>query len=258
MMTRYEAWLNKKSLSAIDPAIYILDISYNAPIFVMTASDRPGRNGQMVTDRHAQSTSVTITFEIHDQDIVRRQTICSRVQAWAIQGGYLTTNDKRGQRLCVDCDGIPAIDSALKWRNALRVTFTAYEQPFWEDENPRSTTIAGTNVSKTLYVPGFGAMTRVEVKARNTSGETMNALTLKAGGTTFDFEGLELEAGQTLEIGYDKHGLLAISANGVSKMHCRTEESDDELMIETRKTSMMSIYAGGSISAVFEARGLYL
>lgn len=258
MMTRYEAWLNKKSLSAIDPAIYIRDIAYDATRFATTMSDKTGRDGQRVLDRHARSTSVVITIEIHEQDVARRQDVCSRVQAWAMHGGKLTTNDKRGQQLNVICDNPPVITSALKWTQTLKITFTAYEQPFWEDEYPRSVTLNGSNVTKSLYVPGIGAMTRVTADVKNVSGGVLNALTLKAGGSTFSFAGLALASGDALTVDYDENGLLRIRVGGVSKMHCRTAESDDDLLIETGKMHEMSVIAGGDVNAVFEARGLYL
>ncbi len=256
MTTRYEAWLDKKSLSAIDPAIYIRDIAYDAPRFAMTTSSIPGRNGQRIASRHAQSTSVTIAIEIHEQDIAKRQEICQRVQAWAAKGGSLTTNDRRGQRLRVICETPPVIASALKWTQPLKITFTAYEQPFWEDEYPRSVTLNGTG-SKSMYAPGIGVLTRVEVVARNTSGSTVNALTLKAGGTTMVFSGLGLASGETLEIGYDENGLLVIRSGSTSKMKCRTADSDDDLMIETGKNETVSV-SDADVNVTFKARGLYM
>lgn len=258
MMTRYEAWLNKKSLSAIDPAVYILDIAYGAPRFAMTASDIPGRNGQRATDRHAQSTSVVITFEIHEQDVARRQDICRRVQAWAMQGGALTTNDRRGQRLNVICETPPVIESALKWKQPLKMTFTAYEQPFWEDEHPRAVTLEGKDVRKSLYAPGFGAYTRAEATVRNMSGGVINALTIQTGESTFDFEGLGLTDGAVLDIGYGESGLLYIRAGEETKMQCRTATSDDDLMIQTGGAEAVSVKADGKVSTVIRARGLYL
>ena len=258
MMTRYEAWLNDKSLSAIDPAICILDIAYSGPNFALTMSDIPGRNGQRVKERRAQSTSATVTFEIREQDVARRQDVCRRVQAWAMHGGALTTSDRRGQRLNVICDNPPAIGSTLKWTQAIKMTFTAYEQPFWEDEYPRSVTVSGSDAEKSLYVAGIGAMTRVWAEARNTSSETIDALTLKAGGATFEFEGLGLAAGETLSVGYDESGLLYIKAGEESKMHCRAPASDDELMIRTGGAEIMRVEASGDVSATFRARGLYL
>lgn len=258
MRTRYEAFLNKKSLSAIDPAIYILDIAYDAPRFSMETNAIPGRDGLRVSDRHAQSTSVTIKFEIHDQDIARRQDICRRVQGWAMQGGILTTNDRRGQRLNVICESLPSIDSALRWTKSLSVMLTAYEQPFWEDEQSRRVSISGASGSASLYAPGFGALTRVEADVKNNSSSTINALTLKAGATTFDFTGLSLAPGGTLRIGYDENGLLSIRAGEESKMSSRTSASDDDLMIRTGRAETVSVTAGGSVSAVFHARGLYL
>ena len=258
MMTRYEAWLDKKGLSAIDPSVYILDIAYSAPRMMTNAVDIAGRNGQRVISRLARNTSVVITLEIHEQDTARRQDVCRRVQAWAMGGGILTVNDRPGQRLCVICDSPPEISSALKWTQPLKVTLTAYEQPFWEDEYPRSVTLNGTSDRKTLYVPGIGAETRTEVKVSNTSSMPLDALTIKAGGTTMEFEGLSLGAGEMLEIDYDEHALLRIRAGGVSKMSCRTAASDDELLLKTGKASEVSVQADGPVSALIRTRGLYL
>lgn len=258
MMTRYEAWLDKKSLSAVDPSVYILDIAYGSPRFAIDTADKPGRNGQHVTGMNARNSSVVITFEIREQDTERRQEVCRRVQAWAMGGGVLTTRDRRGQRLCVICEDPAAISSALKWTQPLKITLTAYEQPFWEDEYPRSASVSGTNATKSLYVPGIGAQTRAEASVKNLSGGTIDALTLKAGGTTFDFVGLGLGAGETLEVGYDENDLLTIRVGDVSKMSCRTAESDDDLMLTTGKSESVSVYSGGEVSATFKARGLYL
>lgn len=258
MVTRYEVWLDKMSLSAVDPTIYIRDIAYEAPVFALTANDKNGRDGQRVTSRHARNTSVSISFEIHEQDTARRQDVCRKVQAWAARGGMLTTNDRTGQQLRVICDVPPVISSALKWTQALRVTFTAYEQPYWEDAYPRRASVDSENNRGTLYAPGNGALTRVEATVKNGAGSTINALTLKAGGTTFHFEELALASGETLEIGYDEDGLLYIRAGGESKLSCRTAESDDDLMIVTGKMESVSVEAPAGVSVTFKARGLYL
>ena len=258
MMTRYEAWLNKKSLSAIDPSIYILDIAYESPRFILDMVDKPGKDGKYFTGRNARSSSVVIPFEIREQDTARRQDVCRRVQAWAMGGGILTTRDRRDQRLRVICEDPSAVSSALKWTQPIKITLTAYEQPFWEDEHPRSATVSGTSANKSLYVPGFGAQTRVEASAKNSSGSTINALTLKAGGTTMSFEGLGLADGETLDIDYDENGLLRIRVGEVSKMSCRTAASDDDLMLITGESGVVSVSADASVTAVFRARGLYL
>lgn len=258
MVTRYEVWLNKKSLSAIDPAIYIRDISYEAPVFTQTANEINGHDGQRMTNRHARSTTVAVGFEIHEPDTARRQDICRKIQMWAAQGGNMTTNDRPGQQLRVICDNPPVISSTLKWTQPLRMTFTAYEQPYWEDEYPRRATVDAANKQKTLYAPGNGAPTRVEVEVKNGSGTSVDALTLKAGGTTFEFVGLGLASGETLMIGYDENALLHAKVGEVSKLGCRTPSSDDDLMIRTGKMENVSIEAPAGVSATFKARGLYM
>lgn len=258
MVTRYEAQLNHKRLSAIDDSICILDIATGAPRLATTATDIPGRNGMRMSSQRARNTSVEIKFEIREKDTERRQEICRRVQAWAMGGGILTVNDRPGQRLCVICDSPPEISSALKWTQPLKMTLTAYEQPFWEDEYPRTVTLSGENDRKALYVPGIGAETRVEVKVSNTSSGVIDKLTIKAGGTTMEFEGLSLGAGEMLEIDYDEHAMLRIRAGDESKMHCRTAASDDDLLLKTGKASEVSVQAGGPVSVLLRARGLYM
>lgn len=257
MRTRYEAWLDKNSLSAIDPAIYIRDIAYESPRFMTVANDIPGRNGQHVTKRYAQSSSVTISFEIHERDVERRQLICQQVQTWAANGGKLTTNDRRGQQLNVICDVLPEISSALKWTQALKITFAAYEQPFWEDEWPDVVTL-NANESKSLYVRGNGAQTRVEVSVTNTSGDVLDALTIEADASVFNLVGLTLANEETLVIDYDENGLLRMRVGEESKMVCRTAESSDDLLMKTGKFNTVSIVADGAVYAVFKVRGLYM
>lgn len=257
MMTRYEAWLDKKSLSAIDPSIYILDISYGEPRFTQTATDVPGRNGQRVTNRHAQSTSVTISLEIHEQDTAWRQDVCRRVQNWAAAGGVLTTNDRRGQQLNVVCERFPEIDSALKWTKPIKMVLTAHDQPFWEDDQARTVTLEGTDVSGELFAPGFGAKTRAEARVKNVSGGVIDVLGVQCGETWMAFDALGLGDGQTLEIGHED-GLLFIRVGDVSKMACRSANSSDELMIETGRKETVRVLAAASVSAEISARGLYL
>lgn len=258
MRTRYEAWLNKESLSAIDPSIMILDIAYGEPRFTQVLSDKPGRPGQHLTNRLLRSAQVTISMEIHEQRIEKRQNVCELVNRWAAKGGLLTTNDKRGKQLRVICESPPVIASALKWTQPVRLVFSAYEQPFWEDEYPVMEVLTGANAGASVYVPGIGAQTRAEVSVRNTSGDVLDALTVNAGGTTFDFEELGLADGETLEINHDENGLLRIRVGDVSKMACRTAESDDELLLTTGMWENVEVLAGGEVVATFKARGLYL
>lgn len=258
MMTRYAVWLDKKGLDAIDPSIFILDIAYGAPVFSNNTTDIPGRNGQRMSGRYVRSMSVTVTVEIHEYDVARRQDVCQKIQRWAMNGKVLTTNDRKGQRLRVICENPVEITSALKWTQPLKMIFTAYEQPFWEDEHPRSVTLDSVNMSKPLYTPGIGAQTRVEVTVKNVSGDAIETLTLKAGSTQMRFEGLALAANDALEIGYDENDLLFIRTGEGSKMRCRTATSDDDLMVETGKSETMSAECDAAVSVTFRTRGLYM
>lgn len=258
MMTRYAVYLDKKGLADIDPAIYILDVSYAAPTITTTAYNIPGRDGQRITNRRADMASVQVSFEIHEQDTDRREDVCRRVQEWAMKGGILTSKNKPGKRLRVVCTDPPSLPSELRWTQALKMTFAAYDPPYWEDEYPRSATVSGTSGKASLYVGGMGALARVTATVKNQSSGTLNALTLKAGGTTMEFTSLGLAAGATLTIDYGEDMLLRIRAGNTSKMDKRTAASSDDLMIPTGQASEVSVSAGASASVMFKARGLYL
>lgn len=258
MMTRYECALNGIALSGVSPAIYVTDIAYNAPKMENTAVSLAGRPGQRIMRRGVQSSSVTISFEIHEQDTARRNAICQQAQEWATGGGYLTTRDRPEQRLFVICDTPPVIGSALRWTDKIKMVFTAYDFPFWEDEEPQSVTISGTGGSASLYAGGYAAPVYVTAKVVNTSSSALGNLTLTAGDTAMTLKGIALPAGKTLVIDYDDRRILRILADGRSVLGKRTKESADDLRIEAGKAGRVSLSADASVKATFCARGLYL
>ena len=258
MMTRYSVWLNKNGLSDIDPSIIVLDIAYNAPRMQTITAARAKMPGVMVTKRQMQYASVTVTFEIHETSVRRRQMVLQKIQQWAKNGGWLTTNDRPGQRLCVICDSMPTVTSALKWTEKMRLTFTAYERPYWEDEYAQRASVSGTSGNASIYIGGVADEAPVSVNVTNTSGAPINRLTLTVGETMFAFENLALQAGEVLEIGYDEHANLYMRAGGESRMDRRTGESSDDLLAACGAHTWCSVAADNAVSAAFMARGLYL
>lgn len=257
MITRYRVSLDRQSLDAIAPEIMILDVACTSPPFSLVSSTLAGRNGQIVHRRTVPSCAVTVTFEIHTQDINRRQTVCMQVQEWAMRGGILRTNSRPHQRLRVICDRPPVITSELKWTEKLTIGFTAYEIPYWEDEN-ESIAVVAAGEEKTLFVQGSTKWVPVSADIPNTSGQTVNTLTISAGDTVFSFDGLGLASGETLSIGYDDAGLLYIRAGDVSKMDKRTPESSDELRIPVGQHAPVSVTADAAVTATFKARGRHM
>lgn len=256
MRSRYLAALDGVELSAIAPEIIVTDITHNAPVREVRASDIAGRNGKLYTRTVTSSTVVTVSFEIHTPDVRRRAAIMEDVQRWAMPGGVLTTSDRPDRVLRVVCESLPTIGSAQKWTGVCSIGFVAYAVPFWEDEAPRRVTISG-NGSKNLFVPGFAAPASVEAKVTNTGSGAISSVTLTAGETSMTFAGLALGAGQTMKLSHDARGLLTARIGGASVLDKRTAASSDELELEPVKNATLTVTTNGTASTTFEVRGRY-
>ena len=256
MRTRYLVGLDGVELSAIAPEIIVTDITHNAPVREVRASDIAGRNGKLYTRTVTSSAGVAVSFEIHTPDVRRRAAIMEDVQRWAMPGGVLTTSDRPDRVLRVVCESLPTIGSAQKWTGTCSIGFVAYAVPFWEDEAPRLVTISGHG-SKNLFVPGFAAPASVEAKVTNTGSGAISTVTLTAGDTSMTFEGLALGAGQTMTIAHDARGLLTARVSGTSVLDKRTAASSDELELEPGKNATLSVATNGTASTTFEVRGRY-
>lgn len=257
MRTRYLVGLDGVELSAIAPEIIVTDITHNAPVREVRASDIAGRNGKLYTRTVTSSTGVTVSFEIHTPDVRRRAALMEEVQRWAMPGGVLTTSDRPDRVLRVVCESPPTIGSAQKWTGVCSIGFVAYAVPFWEDETPRFVSITG-NGSKSLFVPGFAAPAGVEARVTNTGSSAISSVTLTAGETSMTFAGVVLEAGQTMTIAHDTRGLLTARIDGTSVLDKRTPESSDEFELDPGKHATLSVTTDGTASTTFEVRGRYV
>lgn len=256
MRSRYLAALDGVELSAIAPEIIVTDITHNAPVREVRASDIAGRNGKLYTRTVTSSAGVTVSFEIHTPDVRRRAAIMEDVQRWAMPGGVLTTSDRPDRVLRVVCESLPTVGSAQKWTGRCSIGFVAYAVPFWEDEAPHRVSITG-NGSKSLFVPGFAAPASVEATVKNTGNGTISTVTLTAGDTSMTFNGLSLGAGQTMTLAHDARGLLTVRIGGESVLDKRTAASSDELELDPGKNATLSVTTNGTASTTFETRGRY-
>lgn len=258
MITRYRAWMDGKPLDGVDDAVCILDIIENAPMYLTETSVPARGDGLQIKRRSRQSLSVTISLAIREKDVTRRKEIAGRINAWA-QGKYLAVNDRPSQQLAVMLTTPVMVSSALKWTDTLRLTFTAYESPWWEDAFPSTARMsAGATGSGTLPLPGNLGDARVEVHA-----EAMAAcshLTLNCGRTQLRFEGLDMAAQEMLHVRY-KDGVQRITITGPggerSALAMRTTDSDDDLLAASGGVTAVSYMADGSMRVVFSGRGRF-
>lgn len=256
MRSRYLAALDGVELSAIAPEIIVTDIKHNAPVREVRTSDIAGRNGKLYTHTVTSSAGVTVSFEIHTQDVRRRAAIMEDVQRWAMPGGVLTTSDRPDRVLRVVCETLPTVGSAQKWTGISSIGFVAYAVPFWEDETPRRVSITG-NGSKNLFVPGFAAPASVEAMIKNTGSVEISSVTLTAGDTSMTFNGLSLGSGQSMTLAHDARGLLTARIGGTSVLDKRTAASSDELELEPGRNATLTAATDGTASTTFDVRGRY-
>ena len=257
MIGRYDAAINGTWLSEIGDSVVITDISEREAKTRISTAEKAIGNGLRFIRRQRESLSVSISFVIFEQDVERRKDILMRVQSWAaaVSGSVsrLEINDRRGQYLLVRYAELPAMASAMNYQDEMTVVFTAYELPYWMDQHPSKATITKDG---SLFVPGIGE-TLVDAEITNTGSGTITSLTVACGETSLSFSGLSLGNGQTLSIAHDELGILSAKIGSTSVLANRTAESDDELVAVCGVYNPISV-SGGTVSAVFKARGVYL
>lgn len=262
MNTRYALWLNGQGLHDLDERILITDIQESAPRMQTSTVANARYDGLRVTRRTRQSLSVTISFLVREYDTARRKELCARVCAWADQGGKLTLSDRPGQYLQVHCDTPPAVTSALRWTDPLTMVFTAWEQPYWQNEFPTSVhqeIPAQTATTLTILPRGSASCCFLEATLSNPGSAAVTSLTVSTGNTMFHLADPALIApGTSLTIGYDTNGFLTILSGGVSMLHARSADSSDDLLLTPGQANQVTITADQFIAATLKARGIYL
>ena len=251
MLTRYRVWLNGQGLHDIDPTIIITDVQESKPEESVTTVGVGVRDGLRILNRRRDSLSVGIRFELREYDTARRKAIYDKIVSWACDG-VLTISDRPEQQLRVACDEVPTVSSALRWTSALTIIFTAYTQPYWEEVHPVTAVYTGSNGTVTIRPMG-NMPCMLEADVYNTSGGTINTLTISANGSAFSFASLGLAAGATLAIAYED-GILSAKIGAKSVLSARTEASSDDIELSAQ-TNTVAIQAGGNVKVTIKARG---
>lgn len=240
MITRYGVWLDSIPLDAIDPTIIITDIQESQPNMAMQTIPHAMGDGLRVTKRTRQSLSVVVRFVIREYDVTRRKAILQKIIGWAKAGKYLEINDRPEQRLRVEVDTMPTVQSALRWTQELSITFTAYGSPYWEEAMPDTFTTSGT-VQQLVNGDADKAFPDVSVSP------SASMVTVTVGDSHITLENVS----GTVLIAHD-NGVLSITEDGASILGKRTTDSSDDLVCIPGEVNTFSV-AGGS--ALFTVRG---
>jgi hypothetical protein len=235
MILRHRIALNGAQLDELDERIIVAGIDEQPGRETLSAVSRFGGWGQRVTTRHRDTLDVVVRFgmRIKAKDLPGREELFEKVIAWAVGSGWMTLNYKPDRRLRVKCVQPATVGDPWAWTGEYSITFRAYGVPYWQEVNAGSVTFRGN--SGVLTVNGT-AKTAAEVEFGNTSGGTINAVTITCGASKMVFGSLGLQSGEVLVIDHNTEGLLRIRIRGVtgayrSAMAARTAGSDDELWV---------------------------
>lgn len=253
MISRYEVSLNGVPLSSLYPAsIYVSDIAHTAASVTYATNRLMGRQGAYSGKPYITAARVGISFAVREYSTQRRQEVVQDIAAWAMNGGWLETSDRPGQRLYVRCTQYPSVASAMRWTDDLSVQFTAYDLPLWQDIAPHTVTVANGGTG-TLYLPGHY---KTEVEAVITAGAALGSIALTCGDTSLTLSGLSVPADGTVTISYtEDHRILQIMQGTTSLLDKRT--GDDDLIAEPGNNTV-GLTTDGAASCVFKVKGVYL
>lgn len=253
MRSRYEAYIDGIALSTIHPGILLTNVEHHLANYNLQTQAVANRNGLMILNRKQGATSVSISFELRVYKTQERQVALQKIQQWA-QGKTLETSDREGQKLNIICTAFPAVSSVQDWNDTLKVGFTAYDQPFWENKTPSVITLVGDDEDGVLFVPGNAGEAYAEVEV--TPSQTIDDLTVTVGDTSITLDDLNTNA--VIKIGYDEKGIQYIKAGTTSILSKRTANSSDDLIAICGKKNAVAVEADHSVTAKFSVRGLWL
>jgi hypothetical protein len=240
------------SLDSLDACIHISDYTELPPqrrvVTAATAS-----HGLRLLTRVRESLTVTVSFRLCCADPAQRRTLLQKVLAWAHPGGLFTTPERPGQQLHVQCTGSPTV-SSMTWLDELTLSFTAYDQPFWEGCDAVSRTITSEG---TLLLPGFAVDSPVDCTVTNLGSHSITTLQPSCGDTRMTFDGLALAPGSVFQL-QTAMGILQASTDGESCLMQRSADSSDFLLAPCGRECAIAAVADQPLQAVFSARGRYL
>ncbi len=235
----HDAAINGARLSDLDDRIIVQGVSEDAGKDNFTTAAISGRSSQRVTARRRDYIDVSVSFGIlvHRSDLQTRSELMEAVAAWAAaarEGAWITIGHRSGRRLWARLFSLPAAGDPWAWTSTYKVTFRAWEVPFWQDADPISIRRSGSSLEQQISVNG-SATTVLDMAYQNTSGSSCATLTIDTGSATMAFESLGLASGESLIIDHTESGTLRIrilsGSTYRSAMAMRTPESSDDLWI---------------------------
>ena len=125
-------------LDELHERVVVLGIDPGTPNESVQTISRMGGSGQRVTLQHWEKLDITVTYgiDVPKTNMILRRQIFDMVNAWALKKGWLRVNWMPGKRVYIDKVTVPTSGDLWEWTNNYTISFTAYNVPFWQDENP--------------------------------------------------------------------------------------------------------------------------
>ena len=265
MQLKHRAALDGAQLDEVDSRIMIQKIETGAGKESINVVSLAGESGSRVTSVHRDSIDITVKFTIklRKMEMADREAVLEKANAWALNGGWLTTNYKGNRRIRVFRAQAAEAGDPWDWTKVYSIVFRACGVPYWQEETPESLMQLNTkSATMTLGVNG-SEKTVLEASFVNTSGATVNTFSLDTGESMMAFTSLGLASGETLVIDHNdtgKKSLLRLRIKSGSSyrsvLNKRTQESSNDLYISPG-THRVLMSAGGKGKITISASGRF-
>lgn len=213
--------------------------------------------GQHVSAPDVKEKQFEQTFKILERDPRERALVMNKINAWAMNGGQLTADNRPGLFADVVCTQLP---DAVKWTDEMTMGFSAFEVPYWQSADDKlngTETFLGNSFS--TFVPG-NVPTPLSFSFKNNLSTAATTLYVQCNGQKIQFNGISLAQNETLVWEYE--GRIAkgyiLDADGVTKrsvMGNRTADSADDIMLPPGKATVQHTAAMLAFTTKFTARG---
>ena len=255
MQLRHRVALDGVWLDSVDSRIMINKIEEPDGKENVNTVSLWGESGSRVTEKHRDSLDVTVKFQIRlkKREMAAREEVLEKVNTWAYAGGWLSTNYKNDRRIRVFLAQAAGAGDPWEWTKEYSLVFRACGVPYWQMANPSSVMRSGTNYEHLNMSVSGSTKSVLEAQFVNTSGSTIDTVSIDAGESAMSFSGLGLGNGETLVIDHDDNGLRAflririLSTGGVwrSAMGKRNPASSNELTVSPGQHTVV-FSAGGT------------
>lgn len=260
MQLMHRVAMDGTQLDSVDPRIMIKGVATQQPREADIATSA-GRNGQRFLKKRRESLEVTVRvgLRIFDDDMDDREELMEKISAWANKlPAWLTTTQKPNRRIRIDAVKTPAPGDPAEWTNEYTYTFTAYEDPYWQNTNATSKALTqGSTGSDTLTMPG-SAESLADVTVQNKSGSALDGITLEVNGNAMTFTGLSLANNGSLVIDHVlTSGVMTLRARIGNTSVLAKRVGDDDFITKPGANTVQYSTTGAVIVTV-SAKGRYL